>query len=219
MAFDLNIWKERAAECLRGIGDFVKRSASGTPYVVYGELCTLSLWPLVEASRQGELLPVMMTLGAVAGNVGGNLIANQVQAWMDMFDRQALAAMMTWITTEIPNNEQLRNSLDDINDQLDTIRTAQTEMDAQALTTLRKELQALGNLPRFEAVLTGNGAIAQGHGAQAVGKKGVFATGNVSGNIHTGRDVIGRDQIIGPESTSVGTDDVLPGGPTTPPPD
>ena len=77
MAFDLNVWKECAAERVRDIGDLLKRATSGAPYVVYGALCTLSLWPLVEAAQKGKMRQIMNTLSEVADNEGGDLIANQ----------------------------------------------------------------------------------------------------------------------------------------------
>jgi hypothetical protein len=93
MAFDLNVWKDRATERLRGLGSFVTRTASGTPYAVYAGLCTLSLWPLVEVAQQGELLPVMTTLSDVAGRAKGNPIAMQIPAWSAMPAADAQAAM------------------------------------------------------------------------------------------------------------------------------
>ena len=187
MAFDIEAWKERATASVRGIGDLLKRATSGTPYVVYGALCTLSLWPLVEAARQGELLPVMMALGGVAGSVGGNLIANQIQASKDKADADGQNEMGDWIATEVPVNEELRNALDAINEQLGTMNATQKVLDSQQITALRQELQALGNLPRFEAVLTGGSAFAQGAGAQAVAQGGMLVTtGNMHGDINFG---------------------------------
>ena len=52
--------------------------------------------------------------------------------------------------------------------------------------TLRHELQGMGNLTRFEAHLTGAGAIAQGTGAVAASHGAVAVAGNVYGNIYTG---------------------------------
>jgi len=48
--------------------------------------------------------------------------------------------------------------------------------------TLRTELEALGNLTHFEAHLTGDGAIAQGAGARAVGKQGTLIEGDIGGD-------------------------------------
>src|SRR5690349_21374092 len=110
MAFDLSVWKERAAEHLRGVSDLVKRTASGTPYAVYAGLCTLSLWPLVEAAQQGELFPMMMALGSVAGSVGGNLIANQIQSWKDRTEAGAQAEAVGWIASNAPQDTQLRDA-------------------------------------------------------------------------------------------------------------
>jgi hypothetical protein len=66
------------------------------------------------------------------------------------------------------------------------MRAALKALDPQQRAAVRAELQALGNLPRFEAALTGSGAIAQGPGAIAVGQQGVLVTGNVNGGINIG---------------------------------
>src|SRR5215510_10227165 len=68
--------------------------------------------------------------------------------------------------------------LDTVLEQLQVISQAQECLHANDLTwfvqTLRTELEALGNLARFEAHLTGDGAIAQGTGAWAVGQQGTL---------------------------------------------
>ena len=56
--------------------------------------------------------------------------------------------------------------------------------DESFATELSKLLEAAGN--SFNATLTGDGAIAQGAGARAVGKGGVMIGGDVSGNVVTG---------------------------------
>jgi formylglycine-generating enzyme required for sulfatase activity len=186
MAFDLSVWKERAAIQLRGIGDLLTRTASRAPYAVYASLCTLTLWPLVEASRQGELLPAMLALGGVAASVGGNLIANQIQAWKDKADDEAQAAMTTWVSNEASNDEAVRSALDDILTQLETLQTAQDLLTRKQRATLQQELRSLGNWTHYEATLTGSGAIAQGTRAQAVGQGGVLVNGSMNGNINIG---------------------------------
>ena len=91
---------------------------------------------------------------------------------------------------QAPQNAELRQSLDAILDSLETLSQAQNALsgaDRQRFTeTLQKELAALGNLKRYEAVLFGSGAIAQGPGAVAAGKGGVAVGGNVEGGIQIG---------------------------------
>lgn len=67
---------------------------------------------------------------------------------------------------------------------------------ANALTDLLKEHGLFG--PSYQAMLKGDGAIAQGPGAVAAGKGGVLVRGNMKGNIMTGSGNIiggsGKDQ-------------------------
>jgi hypothetical protein len=76
-----------------------------------------------------------------------------------------------------------------------------------AVEKLVKEVVSKSITPiSYEATLTGDGAIAQGDGAKAVGAGGVLISGNVntgggayvSGNVDTsGGDFVGRDQVSG----------------------
>ena len=60
MDFTLDVWKEKAAGQLRRVGAWLEqRKRQDVPYLVYGALCGMSLWPLVEAARGGQVLPVM----------------------------------------------------------------------------------------------------------------------------------------------------------------
>ncbi len=204
MSFTLNVWKEKAAGGLRQAGDWLeRRKTRDAPQLLYGALCGLSLWPLVEAAQAGELLPVMMALGGVAGGVGGNLIAEQLQRWKDRADESQVAE---WVIEHAPDDADLRDALDDILEKLDAVAQAQaglSERDrAWFSETLREELAQLGNLARFE------GVIAQGPGARAVGQVCVWVEGNVGGDVVTGtKSTIfdQRDQSTGPQ-VNVGRD-------------
>lgn len=191
MTFNLETWKQQAGEKARQIGHWLdRRQTQDAPYLVYGTLCGLSLWPLVEAAQTGQVLPVMMALGSVAGGVGGNLVANQIQSWKEEAEPVDEMVVAEWVAEHAPQDAELRQSLDDILDSLETLSQAQNTLsgaDRQWFTeTLQKELAALGNLKRYEAVLLGSGAIAQGPGAVAAGQGGVAVGGNVEGGIHIG---------------------------------
>jgi hypothetical protein len=195
MSFTLQTWQAQAGKQLRGIGGWLERARhQAAPNLVYGALCGLSLWPLVEAAQQGQTLPVMMALGNIAAGVGGNLLAEQVQRWRDRADQETVAQ---WAAETAPTNPQLREALDQILEKLDAIPQAQAvrgESDRQWFTqTLRQELASLGNLPRFEAQLSGSGAIAQGQG-RAVGQGGVLVEGDVQGDVITGSKTTVFDQ-------------------------
>ncbi|HUX78101.1 MAG TPA: hypothetical protein VMY40_15820 [Anaerolineae bacterium] len=202
MAFTIEIWKERTSEQLQEIGGWVERRKSqDVPHLLYGALCGLSLWPLVEAAQAGQWLPVMMALGSVAAGVGGNLIAEQVQRWKDRADE---AQVTEWVVEHAPADPDLREALDTILERLDAVAQAQaglSETDRRWFAqTLRGEMAQLGNLARFEAELSGSGAIAQGEGARAVGQRGVLVEGNVHGDVVTGQRTTlfdQRGQIVG----------------------
>ena len=101
MDFTLATWKEAAAEKLKGIGAWLeRRGQQDVPFLVYGTLCGLSLWPLVEAAQAGQFLPVVMTLGGIAGGVGGNLLAEQVQRWKDRAEPMDEAEVVAWAAEE-----------------------------------------------------------------------------------------------------------------------
>jgi len=196
MDLTLDIWKEQAAGQLRRIGGWLEqRKTQDAPYLVYGALCGLSLWPLVEAARAGQMLPVMMALGSVAAGVGGNLIAEQVQRWKEQADEAQVAG---WVAERAPADPGLREALDGILERLEAVAQAQaglSEADRRWFTeTLSQEMSQLGNLARFRATLSGPGAIAQGEGAKAVGQGGVLVEGEVHGDVVTGQKSTVFDQ-------------------------
>jgi hypothetical protein len=195
MSFTLQTWQNQANTQFGKIGAWVERAKrEAAPYLLYGGLCGLSLWPLVEAAQKGETLSVMMALGSVAAGVGGNLIANQVQGWKDNADRRAVEQ---WVIEQAPANKDVRSALDQILEKLDAVPQAQSGLSPSDREwfnqALRQELAQLGNLPRFEAHLIGSGAIAQGQG-RAVGQGGVLVEGDVQGDVVTGSKTTAFDQ-------------------------
>ena len=200
MDFTLATWKQAAADKLQAIGGWLdRRRRQDAPYLLYGTLCGLSLWPLIEAAQAGQFLPVMMALGSVAGGVGGNLLAEQVQRWKDHAGELDEAEVADWAAEQAAADPELRQALDAILEKLEAIPQAQAalateERDSRAwfVATLRDELVRLGSQLRLEATVTGSGAIAQGSGAQAAGERGVAA-----------RD-IGGPVLIGDRSAAAG---------------
>jgi formylglycine-generating enzyme required for sulfatase activity len=206
MTFTLEMWKEKVSGRLSRFGGWLeRRKTRDAPYLLYGSLCGMSLWPLVEAVRTGQTLPVMVALGAVAGGVGGNLLAEQVQRWKDRADEAEVAG---WVAGHAPADADLREALDRILEQLDAVTQARaglSEADRDWFAaTLRGELSQLGNLARFEATLGGDVVIgaktttfdqrAQAvHGPQT---NIVRATGPVlSGTFNIYRQPLGRPQL------------------------
>ncbi|MBN1218748.1 MAG: SUMF1/EgtB/PvdO family nonheme iron enzyme [Anaerolineae bacterium] len=171
-------WKQQAQQKLRQAGGWFKRRATQeAPYLVYGTLGGLSLWPLVQAAQTGGLTPVEVgiALGGVAGSVGTNLLANQIQSWKDRAKGPDEDEVARWLAKNATESEALREALDTLLEQMDAITQAQaglSEADRQwFLTTLHAELAGLGNLPRFEATLKGSGLIVQGDRAIGIQQK------------------------------------------------
>ena len=163
MVFDLEAWKRAASDRLRRIGAWLnRRRREDAPYVVYGAVCGATIWPLIEAAQQGQLLPAVMALGGVAGGIGGSLIAEQIQRWKDRDDKVSEEEVAQWVAAQA-DNPDLRAALDAILEKLDAIPQAQAALSGDDrhwfAATLRSELDRLGNRPRFEAILIGAGAI------------------------------------------------------------
>jgi formylglycine-generating enzyme required for sulfatase activity/energy-coupling factor transporter ATP-binding protein EcfA2 len=199
MVFDLEIWKQAAKGKLQKIGDWLNHKITEqTPYVAYCALCSLTLWPLIEAAKAGQLLPVMVALASVAGNVGGNLIAEQVTRWKDQADGPVEAEVAAWVRENVITDAKLREGLDDILEKLDAIDYAQTGLKEPArqwfTETLRAEMNRLGNLARFEVIL--------GPEAKVAGDRGVVAD-NIHGTVYTGDigTVVQIGSIIAPQET------------------
>jgi hypothetical protein len=160
------------------------------PYVVYGTVAGLSLWPLVEAAVQtSQVASVIGALYTVAAGVGADLIAGQLEAWKDRAQRPAEEEVNRWAREQAADTD-LRDRFDAILLRLDSLTQAQQALPPVErnwfAATLRQELAALGNLSRYEATLIGSGAIAQGAGAVALGERAVYVEGDFYGNIYNG---------------------------------
>ena len=148
----------------------------------YAFMAAAALWPLAQAMQAGDGT-AWLALGQLTAGIGTNLLANLLQASKDEADAaQHIAAL--------PLQAPERAEIDAVLDKTDAVTCAREslpEAERRWFTdTLRAELQQLGTLPRFQASLTGSGAIAQGEGAVAVGQGGVHVGGDNHGNINTG---------------------------------
>ena len=172
MTFDIQTWREGVAEQAEGWKARWEQARSAGVTSLYAFLSVMALWPVVEAAQQGDWA-ALAALGSVAAGVGGNLLANQIQAWKD----EAEAARALAETVE--ENDDVRRALDAVLAELTVLAQAEMTLDgddhAWFVSTLRREMAHLGNWDRFEATLTGSGAIAQGEGAKAAGERGVVA--------------------------------------------
>jgi formylglycine-generating enzyme required for sulfatase activity/predicted ATPase len=185
MEFNLDIWRERAAVKVGEAGQRLKTHARlDLPYIAYGTVAGLGIWPLVEqAVTTGQVAPVIGALYAATANVGLNLIANRIEAWKDRAAPPDEDEVIEWAAQEA-GNAGLREALDDILEKLDAIPAALSAPDEADQVDLQQalvgELARLGNLPRFQTVITGGGAFVAGD----VNVEGDFINGdqNISGD-------------------------------------
>ena len=179
---DLQEWKSVAKARLAKLAGRVKELAPGT---VYGALCASTVLPVVTAAGQGDFAAVA-ALGGVLGGVGGNLIANRLQAWRDRSEQEVAAEL----GEKARDDEQWRDALDTLLEEFEATQVVQaglSEGDRQWFAdALREELHKLGNLERYQAVLSGSGAIVQGAEAKGAGERGVVADTVQDSTIITG---------------------------------
>ena len=177
MGFDIESWKTTVKERLRGWKERMNRAGVNS---LYGFLSAATLWPVVEAARAGEWA-ALTALGSVLSGIGTGLITDRIKSWKNETD----AARQ--IEADIEKKPDLRAELDTVLEKLTTFSHAQAALDtsehAWFESTLRKELKRLGNLDRFQAQLTGIGAIAQGEQAIAAGPRGVGVGGDMRDNV------------------------------------
>jgi hypothetical protein len=152
------------------------------PNLLYGFLSAMALWPVAQAVQGGELA-ALLALGSVAGGVGANLIANQLQSWKNEADA---AEQLSQAAQDDPD---VREVLDALLDKLGVVEQAQAGMSEADRTwfleTLRWEVAKLGSSLTVVTV-TGSGAAAVGDRAVAAGEGGVAVGGDVHGGIHIG---------------------------------
>ncbi len=179
MAFDIQQWKEALKQKLPGFRERMTRAGVNSAYAM---LSATALLPVVEMFRQGDVT-ALMAVGGVLSGVGVNLISNQIQAWSDEVD-----AART-LETQVAKDAELRAALDKILEALQVPQLAEQALSDEDRTwfaeTMKRELAQLNSTIHYEAHLDGNGAIAQGNGAKAVGAGGVLIEGNATGDINT----------------------------------
>lgn len=117
----------------------------GAPLAAYATLTGTSLFPLVEAAHAavstGQSIPfsLWMALGSITGNIGSNLVAEQIQRWADAKQPATELEVIDWVRISVRQNQQLRQELDVIVEQLEAVDAAVTGVD----TARRDQLIAL----------------------------------------------------------------------------
>jgi hypothetical protein len=186
---DIQDWKERIRQRLEASAHLLCKM---TPGMTYGAISASTILPVVTAGYGGDV-GALITLGSIAGGVGGNLIANQIQKWHDKEETQ-LAAELGQLAETQP---EWRDALDALLLELETPRVVQAilgeaEWD-RFQRLLREELTKLDNVQKYEIYLThsttyqatvsGSVSAVQGHDNVGVGAGGVGVRGNVEGGI------------------------------------
>lgn len=168
MAFDLQTWKNKVKEQLTGWRDWMTKAGINS---IYAGVASSTLWPVVEAARQGEWA-ALTALGSVLAGMGGGLLTQKIQDWKDR------VSSAKEIEKEIKHDAALRKEIDAVLQKLEAFSLAREELPANDREwydkTLQAELQQLGNFQHFQATLHGSGAIAQGEGATALGEGATF---------------------------------------------
>ena len=178
--FTQETWRDSAAVKLGEFGRRLKMFGRvDLPYIAYGTVAGLSVWPLVETVvSTGQLSSILGALYSTAAGIGANLIANRIESWKDGAEPPTEDEVIAWVAGEAGNAE-LRAALDDIVARLEAIPHALSAADESERENLRaillREAAQLGNLTRFELVITGGGAF-------------------VGGNVTTGGDFFGGAQ-------------------------
>jgi formylglycine-generating enzyme required for sulfatase activity len=169
------------------------------PNLLYGFLSAMALWPVAQAVQGGELA-ALLALGSVAGGVGANLIANQVQSWRDEADA---AEQLSQAAQDDPD---VREALDALLDELGVVEQAQAGMSDQDrawfLETLRREVAQLGSSLTVVTV-TGPGAAAVGDHAVVGGADSTVVGRDVDGDVVTVRDVSAEGDVTGRDKTVI----------------
>ena len=150
--FDREIWKARVAAWWRDKApDWEGAMSRMGIHTAYGLLAASAFLPLLEAYGQapGAALKALVTL---AGNVGGNLVANIVQGTYDQ-DRAAR------VEQEIAEEPDLRAEYEALLGHLEVLSAAQTALGDQWISfaaALEQELSKMGGELRLD---TGGGTV------------------------------------------------------------
>ena len=117
---DLTTWKVAAHKNLTRLAAQLDSLAPG---MIYGALTAAALLPLVTAASQPDARNALVGL---IGGVGGNLLANLVQAWKDHSEPELRAEL----SARAKADDQLRAALDTLLHELAAIQTVQTNLRA-----------------------------------------------------------------------------------------
>ena len=165
---------------------------------LYVGLAAATLLPLAQAVQANDGT-AWMALGGIVSSLGTNLLAGRLEKWKDA--QEAAQDLAT-----LAQDSAGRAEIDAVLEQAQAVPFVQQQLDAAGrdwfARTLRQELAGLGNLPRYEAVLHGNGAIAQDHSVAVSG--GIAIGGNSTGDVlNNSTKIINPDPALAAAQTAL----------------
>jgi formylglycine-generating enzyme required for sulfatase activity len=179
MNFNLQEWKDSVKAQLPGWQSRMKAAGFKSIYYL---IAATSFIPIVQAAQSGNMSEVLALGALLSGAVGGNLLANMVQNLKDKSDVEVAQALQA----EVEKTPEIKAELDALLEKLGALQQAGQVLPEEGKCwfeeTIQRELAELNSSVTYTAMLTGDGAIAQGEGAKAVGKGGVLISGNATGN-------------------------------------
>ena len=138
---DLQQWKQAAEAKLAALA---RELRVGAPEYLYGAMSAATLAPLVTAVSQGDYAALVAATGIVGG-IGGNLIANQIQAWTDRSEAEVAVELEAKAAAE----PEWRAALDALLREFEAPRVVQailSEADRDwFVDSLRAELDQIGS--------------------------------------------------------------------------
>lgn len=185
MPFNFEQWKENTKETLQGWKSRMERAGLNSAYYF---LAGVSLLPVVQAVHSGDW-GGLAVLGASLGSaVSTNLLANIVQRAKDKSEVQ----ISEILETEAESTPELKPELDALLEKLDTLHEAEKALSTSDrvwfVEVIQRELRSLHSGIRYEAKVIGDGSIAQGNGAIALGKDARYIAGNYTENRYEAPD-------------------------------
>ena len=177
MPFNFDQWKDSTKQKLQGWKSRMDHAGVNSAYYF---LAGISLLPIAQAVHSGDWSGLAVLGASLSGAVSTNLLANIVQKSKDKSDVEVAQIL----EAEVKAAPELKAEIDVMLQKLDALQEAEkalSESDkAWFAETMQRELKNLNSGIKYEAKLIGDGAIAQGTGAKAVGAGGMMINGDVS---------------------------------------
>lgn len=171
MPFNFEQWKASTTEKLQGWKGRMERAGMNSAYYF---LAGVSLLPVAQAVHSGDWSGLAVLGASLGGAVSTNLLANIVQKAKDKSDVEVAQILQE----EAKTSPELKAELDAMLQKLEALNEAEKAL-SQAdkvwfAELIQRELKQINSGIKYEATLTGNGAIAQGDGAMAAGAGGIL---------------------------------------------